>query len=148
MMLTNEDNQIKQIVNKDISVASSSQTISPLSRKHSSLMTINEIPRWYLTNASIVYGYRPIVPSFKRCIVSLVHLHNETGNIWTHLIGASLFVNLFIYDQFYPPVANMTRVDMAFLDLYLVGVILCLVFSALFHLLACYSKPVFNVFAK
>lgn len=107
-----------------------------------------EIPRWYRTNAAIIYGYRPIVPSFKQCMHSLLHLHNETGNIWTHLIGASLYINLIVYDKLYPPVANMSRADMALLDLYLVGVIVCLLFSALFHLFACYSRPVFHVFAK
>ena len=36
--------------------------------------------------------------SFRDCLWTLFYCHNETGNIWTHLIGLFIFVALFIRD--------------------------------------------------
>ena len=37
-------------------------------------------------------GYRPEMKNGKAIFSSLFHIHNETGNIWTHMIGAIFFV--------------------------------------------------------
>lgn len=37
-------------------------------------------------------GYRPELLSYRRCAESLFYLHNESGNIWTHLLGGIFFI--------------------------------------------------------
>jgi predicted membrane channel-forming protein YqfA (hemolysin III family) len=52
------------------------------------LCTISEVPSW-MARPHILTGYRPDL-SFSQCVKSLVYLHNETGNIWSHAIGCVL----------------------------------------------------------
>ncbi|KAJ8323577.1 hypothetical protein QVD99_006879 [Batrachochytrium dendrobatidis] len=49
------------------------------------------MPSWYNDNAFIYLGYRRITNSYAGCLKSLFYLHNETGNVYTHLIGVVLF---------------------------------------------------------
>jgi len=56
------------------------------------LCSITEVPTW-AQRPHILNGYRPNL-SFWQCLVSLFSCHNETGNIWTHLIGAIIVASL------------------------------------------------------
>ncbi len=47
-------------------------------------------------NPFIFSGYRIHHASWTECFVSLFELHNETWNVWTHLVGTLLFA-LFLY---------------------------------------------------
>jgi adiponectin receptor len=55
------------------------------------LLTYNELPDWYRIEASpfITAGYRAPSHSVAKSLASLAHLHNETANIYTHLIPAA-----------------------------------------------------------
>ncbi|CAG2172589.1 unnamed protein product [Oppiella nova] len=55
------------------------------------LINFDSIPRWYGDNRYIISGYRAPNPSILYCIRSLFVLHNESGNIFTHMAGALLF---------------------------------------------------------
>ncbi|KAF2438854.1 HlyIII-domain-containing protein [Karstenula rhodostoma CBS 690.94] len=54
------------------------------------LLTYNELPDWYRLESSpfITSHYRPPSHSVTKSLHSLGHLHNETANIYTHLIPA------------------------------------------------------------
>ncbi|KAF2643053.1 HlyIII-domain-containing protein [Massarina eburnea CBS 473.64] len=54
------------------------------------LCEYHELPEWYRLQESpfIVTNYRPPSNSFQSCIHSLAYLHNETMNVWTHLLPA------------------------------------------------------------
>jgi adiponectin receptor len=53
-----------------------------------------QVPEWYLHNPHILTGYRPVVPDTAYCIRSgLTGWHNESVNIWSHLLG---FVAAFV----------------------------------------------------
>lgn len=41
-------------------------------------------------------GYR-IGLSFSQCLRSMFQLHNETINVWSHVLGAMLFISLVFY---------------------------------------------------
>lgn len=56
-------------------------------------LTIEELPVPWRENPHIVRGYR-FCGSHKECVHSIVSLHNETTNIWSHLLGALFFVGL------------------------------------------------------
>ena len=86
------------------------------------LLTWDEILPWQKDNRFITSHYRPASFSFIRSAKSLGWLHNQTVNIYTHLIGAIFFVasamwfhrqlatryqsasktDIFVFDVFFP----------------------------------------------
>lgn len=49
----------------------------------------SDLPQYLQDNEFITKGYR-IDYSIRDTVTSLFRVHNETGNIWTHLIGAQV----------------------------------------------------------
>jgi adiponectin receptor len=57
----------------------------------------HEIVTWQQDNHYIISGYRPQSNSYIKSYKSLGYLHNETVNIYTHLLGAiSAFISSII----------------------------------------------------
>lgn len=58
------------------------------------LLSFDEMPEWFKreSNQWILYGYRPISGSIYTSLYSLSYIHNESVNIYTHLIPAALFL--------------------------------------------------------
>lgn len=56
------------------------------------LCTFDELPTWCQDSPYIQYGYRPICHSAFTCIQSLLYLHNESVNVYTHLLPALIIV--------------------------------------------------------
>jgi len=58
------------------------------------------LPEWMKDNEYILSRYRPELKSFSKCVASVLSIHTETINIWTHLLGFmlvfALMVNFFI----------------------------------------------------
>ncbi|KAF2788596.1 HlyIII-domain-containing protein [Melanomma pulvis-pyrius CBS 109.77] len=52
------------------------------------LCAFSKLPKWYQDNPHIISSYRPVSHSYNACIHSLGYLHNETVNIYTHLLPA------------------------------------------------------------
>jgi hypothetical protein len=52
----------------------------------------SEAPAFLIQNRYIVRGYRINHDSYIRAFLSLFSLHNESINIWSHFIGAAIFV--------------------------------------------------------
>ena len=48
-------------------------------------------------NKYIMTGYRLNYDTHWKAFMSLFELHNETGNVWSHLLGALLFVFMTYY---------------------------------------------------
>ena len=57
-----------------------------------------DLPYWMKDNKFLYSGYRPELKTFQACIKSIFRIHNESGNIWSHLIGLVLFGFLAIQD--------------------------------------------------
>ena len=91
-----------------------------------------------LQNLYINTGYR-LNYSLSECFKSLFTFHNETMNIWTHLLS---FIGLVI--------AGIIMLDYAFSDAtsaerllvitYVIGTGLCLLLSVMYHLFGCISR--------
>jgi len=60
------------------------------------ICALNEIPEYQKGNIYIWTGYR-LNFTFRDTLLSLFAMHNETLNIWTHLLGYFLFLWLTIY---------------------------------------------------
>lgn len=56
------------------------------------------LPSWYQDNEFILFFYRPISESYRKCLASIFRLHNETFNIWSHLVPLIPIVYL-LYDS-------------------------------------------------
>ncbi|RPB12403.1 Hly-III related protein, partial [Morchella conica CCBAS932] len=72
---------------------------------------------------------------FRKCLSSLFYLHNETVNIYTHLLGSLLFFALPWY--LYTPRATLG--DIIVFSIYFLGVGFCFFFSAMYHTISNHS---------
>lgn len=65
------------------------------------LIGFKELPHWLQDNPAIVTGYRRLQHSYGGCWQSLLYVHNETGNIYSHGLGAVAFILLAVGTYFY-----------------------------------------------
>lgn len=63
--------------------------------------TLENAHHWSIDNLFLTSGYRKNFKSTKRILRSLCMKHNELMNVWTHLIGAILFLLLLGYLWFH-----------------------------------------------
>lgn len=105
------------------------------------------LPDWLHDNEYLLKGHRPPLPSTKECFKSIFRIHTETGNIWTHLIGALSFMGIAIYFTSRPQVEIQFQEKVVF-GAFFFGAITCLACSALFHTFYCYSPGVSIFFNK
>lgn len=95
----------------------------------------DEAPEWTKGNPFIIGGYRAhYTPSM--CFRSLFSLHNETGNVWTHLTGLFVYISLTLYFFVHDDALGkpMDAVHWAIFIPYIIGSMICMLFSAAFHL--------------
>jgi adiponectin receptor len=106
------------------------------------LLTAAEVPSWYAHNAFIRTGYRPVTGSVKLCFDSLRYVHNETANIYTHLVPAGIAVignySLYLYFSSHYPNASWT--DQLVFHIYLSTSVICFGISSMYHMLLCHSE--------
>eukprot|EP00897_Mesotaenium_endlicherianum_P007088 jgi/Mesen1/6407/ME000329S05568 len=77
------------------------------------LVEWTSLPEYLKDNEYIVGHYRADLP-LKQTLLSMFTIHNETGNIWTHLIGFVLFLVLTIYSvRAIPTVVEIPRAHMS-----------------------------------
>ncbi|KAH7019529.1 adiponectin receptor protein [Ilyonectria destructans] len=106
------------------------------------LLLANELPSWYTHNSFLRTGYRPINGSVRLCADSLRFIHNETVNIYSHLIPAAIslagncFLHLYFRDRY--PAAPLA--DQLAIHVYLTSSLLCFGISSICHTLHCHSK--------
>merc|ERR1711864_1860 len=99
--------------------------------KHWELIKFEDLPDWLRDNEFIRTRHRPELRSYEECYRSILMLHTETGNIWTHLFGCIVFLGLFLY-FFFSPEDLILKDELVFIFFFL-GAILCLGFSFTFH---------------
>jgi hypothetical protein len=61
---------------------------------------IEEAPKWLIDNHYILTGYRINFSTVKLTFRSLFMCHNESTNIWSHLLGVIMFVGFIFYIVF------------------------------------------------
>lgn len=111
------------------------------------LVDYAQLPTWLRDNPFVLRHYRSNF-SLALCAKSMVRLHNETVNIWSHLIGLPFF---FI---FYNWVLDATSfhgapfVERVWLLCYLAGASSSLLCSGIFHTCLCHSRPVSLLVAR
>lgn len=102
-------------------------------------LTFYELPFQWRENKYIVYGYR-FAKSHMMAILSLFSWHNETVNIWTHLLGSFYLFYLGFHDfpnsEHYINYTN-SKNDHTIVYLFIASAIICLLFSVIWH---CYTN--------
>ncbi|KAL2260818.1 hypothetical protein VTK26DRAFT_5062 [Humicola hyalothermophila] len=109
------------------------------------LLHWDELPAWRRDNAFIVTGYRPTSHSVRSSLASLLYLHNESVNIWTHLLGAAFFAGAgarFLWGVVAPRYATAAAGDVLAFACFFGGAAACLGMSATFHTLCNHSPEV------
>jgi adiponectin receptor len=104
----------------------------------------NDLPKWMQDNHYVHSGYRPQSNSYARSAKSLGYLHNESVNIWTHLIGALMAViaasTLFVTIR--PRFLAASTEDTIVFSCFFLGAVICLGMSATYHTIANHSPSV------
>ncbi|KAF5969991.1 hemolysin-III protein [Fusarium bulbicola] len=108
-------------------------------------VTWHDIADWRRDNKYILAGYRPLEDDYFQILKSLTFLHNETCNIYTHLIGAvllPLFATAILRSFHGAKYIEFTRTDFIMFSIYFCCAETCLVFSAAYHLTESHSHEV------
>ena len=114
-------------------------------RKSVSLQRWENIKPWQQDNEYILRHYRPCSNDHWKSIASLSYLHNQTVNVITHIIGASMFAAAAL-SQCYSssPSIRYSTEDRIVLTFFFIGAIFCFSSSAYFHLIGNHSHEVYN----
>lgn len=105
----------------------------------------NEIPKWQHDNKYILSGYRREKADYLEILRSLTFLHNETCNVYTHLIGAILLplVAMTIMPTLsQPQFLAVSTTDYTMFAIFFWSAECCLLFSAAYHLVGPHSHEV------
>jgi len=121
-----------------------------MGESHLNLLPYDDIPVWYQDNAYIRHGYRPVSNSTRASFASWLYLHNETINIYSHLLPGMLFlagegVMCSYTHALYP---NATAVDHFVFAFFLLTAVICLGFSATYHTLSNHSVHISGLWLR
>ena len=103
-----------------------------------------EIQPWQQDNHYILSGYRPQSNSYTKSAQSLGYIHNETVNIYTHLVGAisAIISGAFVFFVLKPRYATATKEDVMVFGCFFFGAAACLGMSATYHTISNHSQAV------
>lgn len=112
--------------------------------KEELLLLWDDLPHWRRDNAYIQSGYRPSQASYLHSFLSLGYLHNESVNIWSHLLGsvAALAGATYLYAVVHPRYKSASESDILVFGCFFGGAIVCLGMSATYHALTSHSYEV------
>merc|ERR1712106_379674 len=115
-------------------------------------LSYSALPAWLRDNKYILTGYRQEMGDFSKCFQSAFGLHNETVNIWTHLVGFLVFSILTIIFYVRPFCelchSNIEGGEKLIFLFFFMGATTCLFMSATYHTVSCHSQPVNRHFKK
>ncbi|MCJ1321375.1 hypothetical protein MMC15_006719 [Xylographa vitiligo] len=100
-----------------------------------SLLAFEDLPEWMQGDPYIRRGYRKQLDSLTECYESLFYLHNESVNIWSHLLAGVFFFALLLTADYsiFHAVPEIAVSDAVAVQLYLAGATGCLFLSAFYH---------------
>jgi len=104
------------------------------------LLTLEEIPSDWHNNPHILHGYR-FYENKMQCVHSIIKIHNETGNIWTHILGFFFVLATGIY--WYPRSASYeiaTTADKLVTAVFFFAALECLACSTIWHTFSNYAN--------
>jgi adiponectin receptor len=110
------------------------------------LLSFDEMPEWYRreSNQWILHGYRPISGSAHASFCSWSYVHNESVNIYSHLIPAVFFLlgEWYIQQYLASRYSGVTGADFVAFSIFMLAAVTCLSLSATYHTLMNHSQHV------
>ena len=107
------------------------------SSTHYHLLDFHELPAFLKHNKYILTKYRR-VRTYAECWTSIFKIHNETINVWTHILGTVWFLYLGIALLYSFPL-EVRLGDYMIFGWFFVCALKCFINSALFHVFQCHS---------
>lgn len=108
------------------------------------LLSFDEMPEWFRreSNQWIHHGYRPISGSAHVSFCSWSYIHNESVNIYSHLIPAVFFLlgEWYIQQYLASRYSGVTGADFIAFSIFMVAAVTCLSLSATYHTLMNHSQ--------
>ncbi|RVX72991.1 hypothetical protein B0A52_03344 [Exophiala mesophila] len=103
-----------------------------------------DLPHWQQDNQHIHGSYRKASYSYARSFQSILHWHNESINIWSHLVPAtlSLPVGYSLYQVLQPRYEQASKADVIAMSCFFFGAAFCLGMSATYHAVSNHSPSV------
>ncbi|KAK1994455.1 HlyIII-domain-containing protein [Colletotrichum falcatum] len=121
-------------------------TVGGLEKKVEEALLVmwDDLPAWRRDNAFILTGYRRDSNSYLGSLRSLAYLHNESVNIWSHLLGAAAFLvaAAVLRSAAAPRYATAAPADVLVFACFFAGAVACLGMSATYHALSNHSPEV------
>ena len=90
-----------------------------------------DLPPWMQSDPYIRRGYRRQLDSFSACLQSIFHLHNESVNIWSHILPTLFYLSVLLatdYSILHNGV-DLSAADNTVIQTYVAGSIACLISS-------------------
>lgn len=118
----------------------------PLNKKPGStqrvLVSYQDLPGWYQENEFIHHNYRPVTNSVTACFKSLTYFHNESVNIYSHLVPAviTLIGEYFVFGIVGWRYPDATWGDNFVFAFHLFTAIICFALSSNYHILMNHSQ--------
>ncbi|KAG0282402.1 hypothetical protein BGZ96_000523 [Linnemannia gamsii] len=108
------------------------------------LLRFEELPKEWQSNPYILTGYR-FLSSKRQCLKSIFRIHNETCNIWTHMLGTLglIILGLHIHTSVLllgKTSTTTTLYDHAVFLFFFIAASECLISSTLYHTFLCHSR--------
>lgn len=123
-----------------------SDATKKIERKVEDALTVlwDDLPSWQQDNHYIKSGYRPATSSFRKSFASLAYIHNESVNIYSHMIGAVVFTlsGSLLCAIVKPRYASAETADFLAFSCFFAGAALCLGMSGTYHTISNHSPTV------
>lgn len=107
----------------------------------------DQLPSWQRDNQYILSGYRTSSNSFGKSFASLKYLHNESVNIYSHLIPAVIlsFFGISFHKALSRRYTSFSTADTLVFGCFFLGAVLCLSISAFFHTVQNHSSHIARI---
>lgn len=110
------------------------------------LLTWDGLEPWQQDNHFLIRAYRPATASYVKSIASLKYLHNQSINIWSHLLGTVAFMTaaFVLYQVFAPRYSTANWTDLFVFGCFFLGAVVCLLLSTCFHTFGNHSEEILH----
>ena len=129
---------------KNTDAKASASKVADTSDSRYSLVTWDCLPHWQQDNHYITGNYRRVSNSYLKSFGSLTYWHNETINIYSHLVPALLSIPsaVVLYRALEPWYEQATQSDVVAFSCFFLGAAMCLGMSATYHTISNHSPMV------
>lgn len=114
------------------------------------LLSFNEIPGWYQDNEHIRHGYRPVSGSASTSFASWRYMHNESVNIYSHLVPCIAFFlgEWYVLQYLHTHYARVTVTHDLIFAFFVMTAVVCLGFSFTYHTLINHSHKLERIWLR